>query len=184
MPAASSLEYPCAIAFQNGHRSARCNTGGRPGERSFARSDRSAFNFFALIINTSNQDVLRRWVEFTQYASIAFGERCKRMDVRPSMGSVGDAYDNAMAESFFASLECELIDRRSWQTKTEARLALFTWIEGWYNPRRRHSALSYLSPMNFELQQAQQSPQRGGHELTTDPPRKPTLKPTPAAEKS
>ena len=73
------------------------------------------------------------------------------MGVRPSMGSVGDAYDNAMAESFFASLECELIDRKSWPTKTEARLALFTWIEGWYNPRRRHSALNYLSPMNFEM---------------------------------
>ena len=83
------------------------------------------------------------------------------------MGSVGDAYDNAMAESFFASLECELIDRRSWQTKTEARLALFTWIEGWYNPRRRHSALNYLSPMNFELQQASPSPQRGEHGLPT-----------------
>ncbi len=62
----------------------------------------------------------------SQYASIAFGERCKKMGVRPSMGSVGDAYDNAMAESFFASLERELIDRKSWQTKTEARLALFT----------------------------------------------------------
>jgi putative transposase len=76
----------------------------------------------------------------SQYTSVAFGERCKRMGVRPSMGSVGDAYDNAMAESFFASLECELIERKSWQTKTEARLALFTYIEGWYNPRRRHSA--------------------------------------------
>jgi hypothetical protein len=133
MPAASSLENPCAIAFQNGHRSARCSTGGRPGERSFARSDRLAFNFFAFIINTSNQDVLRRRVEFTQYASIAFGDRCKKMGVRPWMGSVGDAYDNAMAESFFATLECELIDRRKWETKTEARLALFTYIEGWYN---------------------------------------------------
>jgi putative transposase len=89
----------------------------------------------------------------SQYASIAFGERCRKMGVRPSMGSVGDAYDNAMAESFFASLECELIDRKSWQTKTEARLALFAWIEGWYNPRRRHSALSYLSPVNFEARQ-------------------------------
>jgi putative transposase len=66
------------------------------------------------------------------------------------MGSVGDAYDNAMAESFFASLECELIDRRCWKTKTEARLALFTYIEGWYNPRRRHSALGHLSPAKFE----------------------------------
>jgi putative transposase len=62
----------------------------------------------------------------SHYASIAFGDRCRKMGVRPSMGSVGDAYDNAMAESFFASLECELIDRKSWQTKTEARLALFT----------------------------------------------------------
>uniref|UniRef100_UPI0035B3088C integrase core domain-containing protein n=1 Tax=Zoogloea sp. TaxID=49181 RepID=UPI0035B3088C len=61
-----------------------------------------------------------------------------------------DAYDNAMAESLFASLECELIDRRSVKTKTEARLAVFAWIEGWYNPRRRHSALGYRSTMNFE----------------------------------
>jgi putative transposase len=66
------------------------------------------------------------------------------------MGTVGDAYDNAMAESFFATLECELIDRRSWPTKTEARMALFTYIEGWYNPRRRHSALGQMSPANFE----------------------------------
>ena len=72
------------------------------------------------------------------------------MGVRPSMGTVGEAYDNAMAESFFASPECELIERRSWQTKTEARLALFTWIERWYNPRRRHSGLGQVSPVNFE----------------------------------
>jgi putative transposase len=72
------------------------------------------------------------------------------MGVRPSMGTVGDAFDNAMAESFFASLECELIDRKTFKTRTEARLAVFTWIEGWYNPRRRHSALGYLSPINFE----------------------------------
>jgi putative transposase len=66
------------------------------------------------------------------------------------MGTVGDAYDNAMAESFFASLECELLQRRSFKTKAEARSALFTYIEGWYNPRRRHSALGQLSPMRFE----------------------------------
>ena len=86
----------------------------------------------------------------SQYTSLAFGERCKKMGVRPSMGTVGDVYDNAMAESFFATLECELIDRRSWQTKMEARLALFTYIEGWYNPRRRHSALGHISPATFE----------------------------------
>ena len=70
--------------------------------------------------------------------------------MRPSMGSVGDAYDNAMAESFFASLECELINRRTWKTPTEARHAVFAWIEGWYNPHRLHSALGYLSPNEFE----------------------------------
>jgi putative transposase len=90
----------------------------------------------------------------SQYASIEFGKRCREMGVRSSMGSVGDAYDNAMAESFFASLECELIDRRSWPTKTEARLALFTYIEGWYNPRRRHSALGQISPAEFEKRNA------------------------------
>jgi putative transposase len=106
----------------------------------------------------------------SQYTSIAFGERCKKMGVRPSMGSVGDAYDNAMAESFFATLECELIDRRSWPTKTEARLALFTYIEGWYNPRRRHSALGQISPANFERNHTPlKRPQRSSaeHDLTT-----------------
>jgi hypothetical protein len=168
IPAASSLLWPRAIALQNGHRFARCNTGGLPGGRSFARSDRSDLGFF-VFINTSCQDVLRRPVEFTQYASVAFGERCKRMGVRPSMGSVGDAYDNAIAESIFASLECEPIDRRSRQTKTEARLALFTYIEGWYNPRRRHSALEYLSPMNFGSRHADQLPVRvrSQHGLST-----------------
>ena len=68
----------------------------------------------------------------------------------PVDGTVRDAYDNAMAETFFATLECELIDRRGLQTKTEARLALFTYIEGWYNPRRRHSALGQISPARFE----------------------------------
>jgi putative transposase len=95
-------------------------------------------------------DVIHHSDQGTQYTSVAFGQRCAKMGVRPSMGSVGDAYDNAMAESFFASLECELIDRRSFRTETEARMALFTYIEGWYNPRRRHSALGRISPINFE----------------------------------
>lgn len=86
----------------------------------------------------------------SQYTSVAFGRRCEEMGVRPSMGSVGDAYDNAMAESFFASLECELIARRSFRTRAEARMAIFRYIEGWYNPRRRHSALNYESPVSFE----------------------------------
>ena len=89
------------------------------------------------------------------------------MGVKPSMGTVGDAYDNAMAESFLASLECELINRRSWQTKSQARLAVFTWIESWYNPLRRHSGINYKSPNNFEkalndeeIESIQQTPKR------------------------
>ena len=96
------------------------------------------------------QSVIHHSDQGSQYTSIAFGNRCKEMGVRPSMGSVGDVYDNAMAESFFATLECELIARRSWRTKTEARLAVFTWIESWYNPHRRHSALNYLSPITLK----------------------------------
>ena len=69
------------------------------------------------------------------------------------MGSVGDAYDNALCESFFATLECELLDRHRFRTQVEARLAIFDFIEGWYNPRRRHSALDYLSPLIFERAQ-------------------------------
>ncbi len=86
----------------------------------------------------------------TQYTSIAFGKRCREAGVRPSMGSVGDCYDNALCESFFATLECELLDRRKFATQAEARMAVFEFIEAFYNPHRRHSSLGYLSPVNYE----------------------------------
>ncbi|WP_369796577.1 IS3 family transposase [Cupriavidus sp. amp6] len=85
-----------------------------------------------------------------QYTSVAFGRRCHDAGVQPSMGSVGDAFDNAMCESFFATLECELLMRSRFATHDDARQALFTWIEGWYNPHRLHSALGYRSPHEFE----------------------------------
>jgi putative transposase len=85
-----------------------------------------------------------------QYTSLAFGSRCREAGIRPSMGSVGDAYDNALCESFFATLECELLDRRRFATPAQGRLALFDFIEGWYNPQRRHSSLEYLSPVAYE----------------------------------
>jgi putative transposase len=66
------------------------------------------------------------------------------------MGAVGDCYDNALAESFFATLETELIARRRWRTRADARAAVFAFIEAFYNPHRRHSALGYLSPNSFE----------------------------------
>ena len=93
----------------------------------------------------------------TQYTSIAFGLRCKEAKVRPSMGTVGDAYDNAMCESFFATLECELLARRRFTTQAEARMAIFEFIEGWYNPTRRHSGLGRISPIEFEQRHSMQN---------------------------
>ncbi len=118
------------------------------GEQMTADLVLSALNM--ALLTRKPESVIHHSDQGSQYTSIAFGERCKAMNVRTSMGTVGDAYDNAMAESFFASLECELIDRRVWKTKTQARLAVFTWIESWYNPNRRHSGIGYLSPNNFE----------------------------------
>ncbi len=86
----------------------------------------------------------------SQYTAIAFGERCKAEGVRPSMGSRGDCYDNALCESFFATLECELIERDTFAAKSEARLSVFEFIEGWYNPNRLHSSVGYQSPQNYE----------------------------------
>jgi putative transposase len=109
------------------------------------------------LLTRKPESVIHHSDQGSQYTSLAFGKRCEEMGVRPSMGTVGDAYDNAMAESFFATLECELIDRRTWKTHTEARHAIFTWIESWYNPHRRHSSLGYMSPINFERKQAEQT---------------------------
>jgi len=90
-----------------------------------------------------------------QYTALAFGHRCEQLGVRPSRGTVGDAYDNAMAESFFATLECERLDRRVYRTHAEARMDLFQYLEGWYNPHRRHSALGNRSPITYERLMAQ-----------------------------
>jgi putative transposase len=95
-------------------------------------------------------DVIHHSDQGCQYTSIAFGQRCREAGVRPSMGSVGDAYDNALAESFFATLECELLNRNRFHTQAEARMAVFQFIEGWYNPHRLHSGLGYVSPIDFE----------------------------------
>jgi putative transposase len=111
-----------------------------------------------LVLNATNmalaqrrpQNVIHHSDRGCQYTSYAFGKRCREMGMLPSMGSVGDAYDNAMAESFFATLEREIVQRRTFKTTTEARMAVFEWIEGWYNPHRRHSSLGYRSPINFE----------------------------------
>ncbi len=89
-----------------------------------------------------------------QYTALAFGTRCQEAGIVPSMGSVGDCYDNAVTESFFATLECELLDRQTFRTHGQARTALFDYIEGFYNRQRRHSALGFLSPAAYERRPA------------------------------
>ena len=96
------------------------------------------------------ENVIHHSGQGCQYTSFAFGRRCRQMRVKPSMGSVGDCHDNAMAESFFATLECELIERQSFRTQAEARMAIFVYIEGWYNPHRRHKGFGQISPANYE----------------------------------
>lgn len=95
-------------------------------------------------------EVIHHSDQGSQYTSLAFGRRLRDAGLVASMGSRGDCFDNALAESFFATLECELLAGRSLPTKNAARRALFDYIEGFYNTHRRHSALGYLSPMAYE----------------------------------
>lgn len=85
-----------------------------------------------------------------QYTSWAFGHRLRAAGLLGSMGRVGSAYDNAMMESFFSTLQRELLDRRTWATRKQLASAIFEWIEAWYNPRRRHTSIGNLSPMVYE----------------------------------
>src|SRR6476620_9232121 len=146
--AASSLDRPAAINAQKRSRSSRRAIPGRPGDLNLSRNARSDRRLPA--IATFLPVVLRRPVDSAQYTSVAFGKRCGEAGVRPSMGSVGDAYDNAMAESFFSTLEAELLSRRRFASQAEAKMACFSYIEGWYNPVRLHSGLGYRSPITYE----------------------------------
>jgi putative transposase len=95
-------------------------------------------------------EVLRRPIESTQYASLVYGAYAKQSGIDLSMGSIGDPWDNALAESFFASLEKELLRRERFATREQARLRVFWYVECFYNPRRRHSSLGMLSPIDYE----------------------------------
>jgi putative transposase len=97
--------------------------------------------------------VIHHMDQGSQYTSYEFGRRCREAGVRPSMGSVGDCFDNAMCESFFATLECELLERVGLLSVEETRRTVFEFIEGWYNLHRRHSSLGMLSPAEFERRQ-------------------------------
>ena len=88
----------------------------------------------------------------SQFVSLAFGQAAGKAGIARSMGSRGDCFDNAVAESFFATLKKELVRRRTWPTRRELTGEVFDYIEAFYNPRRRHSTLGYLSPVQFEDQ--------------------------------
>lgn len=108
-------------------------------------------------------DVIHHSNRGGQYTVIAFGKRCQEAGGQPSMGSVGDCYDNALAESFFATLECELLDRRRFSGQAQAGLAVFDYIESWCNRHRLHSALGYLFPAQFERRHCSQLARESSH---------------------
>jgi putative transposase len=86
----------------------------------------------------------------TQYTSWAFGKRLRDAGLLGSMGTVGDCYDNSMMESFWGTMQMELLDRKGWKSRKELANAIFEWIECWYNPKRRHSSIGMLSPVDYE----------------------------------
>lgn len=92
----------------------------------------------------------------SQYTSLAFSQRLADAGIAASMGSVGDAYDNSMIESFWGTIKSELLYRHVWASRHDAEMAIFEWIESWYNRERLHSALGYLSPEQFEQQHHEQ----------------------------
>jgi putative transposase len=102
------------------------------------------------LLHRTPREVIHHSDKGCQYTSLDFAARCQQAGVRLSTGTAGDCYDNAMCESFFATLECELIDRYRFASHSEAQRAIFSFIEGFYNPHRRHSALGYRSPIDFE----------------------------------
>jgi putative transposase len=101
--------------------------------------------------------VLRRPVEPGQYTSVAYSTYAKKSGINLSMGSIGDPWDNAMAETFFASLEKELLRRERFQTREQGRMRIFWYIECFYNTRRRHSSLGGISPTDYEQRYSQKA---------------------------
>ena len=140
---------PFAISRQNARCTSRRNDGA-PGDFIGDRPVNATIHPAGLPTDTPTIRVLRRPVESTQYTALIFGQRCHEIGIDRSMGARGCALDNAVVEAFFASLKKEKLNRRSWPTRQAARNAVFAWIEGWYNRRRLHSTLGYISPETYE----------------------------------
>jgi len=139
---------PFAISRQNARWTSRRNDG-RPGDFIADRPVIAVIHPAGLPIHTSTIEVLRRPVESTQYTSIDSSQELNDHGVLASVGSVGDAYDNALAESFLDSFKTELIADRVWRTRAQLELAIVEWI-GWFNAARLHSALGDRPPLEFE----------------------------------
>jgi hypothetical protein len=148
--AASSLVSPLAISHQN-NRSTSRRSDGAPGDFIADLPVNAFIHPAGLPINTSVIEVLQRPIEYAQYTSNQFADFCAINGVRRSMGRRATCYDNAVSESFFATYKKELIHTQPWNDLTEVRQQTFLWIEGYYNRRRRHSTLGYLTPLEYEL---------------------------------
>ncbi len=153
--AASSLAKPDAMAAQNRRRSSRPATGGRPGDNNGGRPDR-AERRFRLVIATSSFKVLRRPVEFTQYVSIRYTERLADAGIEPSVGSVGDSYDNALAETVIGLFKTEVIRRCGpWRNVDAVEFATLEWVD-WFNNRRRLEPIGNIPPAEAEARYYEQ----------------------------
>jgi transposase InsO family protein len=140
---------PAAIAVQNRCRSSRPATGGRPGEKNGGRPDRSEWRFRADIA-TSSMRVLRRPLESAQYVSIRYTERLLEVGIEPSVGSVGDSYDNALAETINGLFKAEVIHRRGpWRSAETVEFATLEWVD-WFNNRRLLEPIGNIPPAEAE----------------------------------
>jgi transposase InsO family protein len=126
------------------------DSGGRPGDRIGGLPVAPAAQPRGRPIHTPLLGVLRRPVESAQYTSWAFTQRAKDSGLLPSMGTIGDAYDNAVIESFWARMQTELLDRRQWKTRVELANAIFEYLEIFHNRQRRHSSLGWRTPIEYE----------------------------------
>ena len=147
--AAPSLDWPAAINSQNCRRSSRRATPGRPGECSAALVQRSDLRL-PLAIATSFKRVLRRPVEIAQYLSIKYTERLAEAGIEPSVGSVGDSYDNALAETINGLFKAEVIHRRGpWRSFEAVEYATLEWVD-WFNNRRLLEPIGNIPPAEAE----------------------------------
>ena len=143
------------VGSTSARRSATSSSGSNPSVPLCGKSTSVLLPSGGLTKNSSSFSTPTATQDVTQSVNHQLAPLCSTISCAVHSGSVGDCYDNALCESFFATLECELIERRRFSNRVEAKIAVFRFIESWYNPRRRHSALGYESPVNFEAKHSE-----------------------------